>query len=413
VEVTNPEKIPQVGVGSKAGAGGTLPWAPGLESPHPPSPGEMTPVLPPRGPHLTDASAPALADGPIPVGVLGATGSVGQRMVGLLEGHPWFRVAYVTGSERSRGLPYREAARWAQSRPIPPGVADMEVRATRATDEAPLVLSALDAAVAGPVETAFAQAGALVVSNARNHRMDPAVPLVVPEVNPDHLELLDVQPTRPGGIVTNPNCSTIGLALTLAPLHRSFGVRWLHVVTLQAVSGAGIPGVSSMEILDNVIPFIGGEEEKMERETRKILGTLGEEGLEPASLQVSAQCNRVPVIDGHLACVSVELEDEPEPEEAARVMADFRGRPQGLALPSAPRRPLHVLEAEDAPQPRLHRELEGGMAVPVGRVRDCPLFSLRYVLLSHNTLRGAAGGALLTAELAVAEGRVPGRRGAT
>ncbi len=360
---------------------------------------------------MPEDAARTPADGRTPVGILGATGSVGQRMVGLLADHPWFRVAYVTGSERSQGLPYREAARWAQSSPIPPAVAHMEVRATRVTGEAPLVLSALDASVAGPVETAFAQAGVLVVSNARSHRMDPDVPLIVPEVNPDHLGLLEAQSAQPGGIITNPNCSTIGLALTLAPLHRTFGVRRLHVVTLQAVSGAGIPGVSSMEILDNVIPFIAGEEEKLERETRKILGQLSNGEVEPASVQVSAHCNRVPVIDGHLACVSVELEGDPKPEAAAEVMAAFRGRPQGLGLPSAPRRPLHLLPQEDAPQPRLHRDLEGGMAVPVGRIRDCPLLTLRYVLLSHNTLRGAAGGSLLTAELALAEGWVPGRRG--
>jgi len=358
---------------------------------------------------------------PIPVGVLGATGSVGQRMLLLLEGHPWFRVAYLTASDRSAGLPYREAVRWAQTAPIPDEVAQMEVEATPGGGEspdldvlsrrAPLALSALDAGVAGNAESALATAGILVVSNARNHRMDPGVPLLIPEVNPDHLALLDGQKWAPGGIVTNPNCSTIGLALTLKPLHDAFGVKRVCVVTLQAVSGAGLPGVPAMQILDNVIPFISGEEEKLEREPLKILGTLGSEGVAPAGMVISAQCNRVPVVDGHLCCVSVDLELDASPEEAAEVLAAFRGLPQELKLPSAPRHPILVLPDPDGPQPRLHRDLEGGMTVTVGRIRPCPVMSLRYVLLSHNTVRGAAGGAILAAELALARGRVAGGPG--
>jgi len=368
------------------------------------------------------------SDGRIPVGVLGATGSVGQRMIRLLEDHPWFRIGFLAASERSAGLTYREAVRWVQDGPIPEEAAGMTVLAAgdgppvgygapsgdassppHAEAEAGpvgLVLSALDASVAGEVEQAFADAGTLVVSNARNHRMRPDVPLIVPEVNPGHLALLERQPTAPGGIVTNPNCSTIGLVLALHPLELAFGVRSVNVVTMQAVSGAGVPGVSSMEILDNVIPYIGGEEEKLERETGKILGRLGAGGIEAAGVTVSAQCNRVPVVDGHLLCVSVGLDREATPDEVAAVMADYRGRPQQLDLPSAPRRPLHVLTGQADPQPRLHRNLERGMAVAVGRIRPCPLLSLRFVVLSHNTLRGAAGGALLAAELAVAEGRV-------
>lgn len=351
----------------------------------------------------------------IPLGVLGATGSVGQRMVRLLAGHPWFRIAYLAASERSAGRAYREAVRWVQDGPIPREVADLEVRPTleggslpASADEAPIVLSALDPVVAGRAESAYAARGLLVVSNARNHRMDPDVPLLIPEVNPGHLELLDRQSTAPGGLVTNPNCSSIGLALSLKPLHDAFGVREVHVVTLQAVSGAGVPGISSMEILDNVVPFISGEEEKLERECLKVLGVLGDDGLDPAEVAVSAQCNRVPVVDGHLECVSVGFERTPEPEEAARALAGFRGRSQALGLPSAPRRPIHVLEGEADPQPRLHRGLERGMAISVGRIRPCPLLGLRYVVLSHNTVRGAAGGALLAAELATAHGRVPG-----
>jgi aspartate-semialdehyde dehydrogenase len=331
---------------------------------------------------------------------------VGPRMVRLLDGHPWFRVAFLGASSRSAGRPYREAVNWVQDGPIPAEIAEMEVREVEPGPEAPLVLSALDSSVAGEVERRFADAGALVVSNARNHRMDPDVPLLIPEVNDDHLALLDVQ--SGGGIVTNPNCSTIGLALSLKPLHDAFGIRSVNVVTLQAVSGGGIPGVASMEILDNVVPYIPGEEEKLERETGKILGTLSAGSVAPAPIQISAQCNRVPVIDGHLECVSVGLAKDASPEEAARVMAGFRGATQELNLPSAPRRPIHVLTGEADPQPRLHRDLDRGMAVSVGRIRRCALLSLRFVLLSHNTIRGAAGGAILGAELVVARGRLKG-----
>lgn len=350
-------------------------------------------------------------DDRIPVGVLGATGSVGQRFIGLLADHPWFRVTAVTASERSEGRRYAEAVRWAQTDPIPAEVAQLPVLPTEVGPEVPIVFSALDASVAGPVETAFAEAGVLVVSNAKSHRMDPEVPLLVPEVNPSHLDLLDAQGfPEGGGIVTNPNCSTIGLVVPLHVLHREFGVRRVNVVTLQAISGAGIPGVSSMEILDNVVPYIGGEEEKLERETHKILGDLGSSGIEPADITVSAQCTRVPVLDGHLEMVSVGLDGAPSPDQIREVLAAYRGQPQELGLPTAPAAPIHVMDAEDHPQPRLHRDLEGGMAVSVGRIRPCPLLTTRMAVLSHNTIRGAAGGALLCAELALAQGRVAGVR---
>lgn len=342
----------------------------------------------------------------IPVGVLGATGTVGQRFVSLLEGHPWFRLEALAASERSAGRPYREAVRWMQDTPIPEAAADRIVQATEPPlDGVPLVFSALDSGVAGPVEEAFAQAGHLVVSNARNHRMEPDVPLLVPEVNPEHLALLDRQATE-GGIVTNPNCSTIGLTLALAPLDRAFGLRRVHTTTLQAVSGSGLPGISSLEILDNVVPHIGGEEEKMESESLKILGSLAGDGsrVESRSLEVGAQCTRVPVVDGHTQCVSVELDAPVTPDEAARALREFRARPQRLGLPTAPRFPVHVLDGPDHPQPRLHRDLERGMAVAVGRLRSCPILELRFVTVSHNTVRGAAGGALLGGELAVAGG---------
>jgi len=342
----------------------------------------------------------------IPVAVLGATGSVGQRFVSLLARHPWFRIHALTASERSAGVPYRQAARWVQQVPIPPEVAEMVVAETRPPIGPRVIFSALDAAVAGPVEAELADRGHLVISNARNHRMDPTVPLLVPEVNPDHLGLLARQ-RREGGIITNPNCSTIGLTMALRPIHDAFGIRSVRVVTLQAVSGAGIPGVSSMEIVDNVIPHISGEEEKLETETLKILGTLGGGGVVPAAIRVAAQCNRVPVVDGHTACVWVELERDWSPAEVREALEGFVGDPQRRALPSAPARPIVVVTGEDHPQPRLHRDAGGGMGVSVGRLRRSAMGELTFVTVSHNTIRGAAGGAILCGELALDMGLVP------
>lgn len=344
----------------------------------------------------------------IPVAVLGATGSVGQRFVELLASHPWFRLAEVCASERSAGRPYREAVRWMQGVPLPKAAGDLLVEACVPPVRSTLVFSALDSGVAGPVEEAFAAAGHLVVSNARNHRMHPRVPLLVPEVNPDHLALLPAQPWAPGGIITNPNCSTIGLTLALKPLQDAFGIRSVRVVTMQAVSGAGIPGVSSMEIVDNLVPFIAGEEEKVETEPRKILGRLDGEGVAPADLILSAQCNRVPVLDGHTGCVWVALRREPSPGEILEAWRGFSGEPQRLGLPSAPDPVVVHLEGDAVPQPRLHRGLGGGMAVSVGRLRPAPGGEFTFVTLSHNTIRGAAGGAILCGELALARGLVPG-----
>jgi len=363
-----------------------------------------------------EPSAPA---GKIPVAVLGATGSVGQRFLTLLADHPWFEVVRLTASDRSAGRPYREAVSWVQAAPKSERIAGMDLLPTEAAAVAgcPLVFSALDAAVAGPVEAELAAAGHLVVTNAGSHRMDPDVPLVVPEVNPDHLEVAAGQIARGvGAILANPNCSTIGLALALKPLADAFGLERVHVVTMQAVSGAGLPGVASMQILDNVIPWIAGEEEKVESETRKILGRLrahGESGIGgwfvDHPVEVSAQCNRVPVVDGHTACVSVGLGRRVAIDEVRAAWEGFAGEPQRLRLPSAPARPIHFLDRPDAPQPRLHRDLEGGMAASVERLRPCPLLGFRFVTLSHNTVRGAAGGALLLAELAVAKGLLTGR----
>lgn len=341
---------------------------------------------------------------PIPVAILGATGSVGQRFVELLTNHPWFEIGALCASERSAGRPYREAVHWIQSTPLPKTAGAMLVQPCDPHPALPLHFSALDASVAGPIEEACARAGSVVVSNAKSHRMDPDVPLVVPEVNPDHLELLERQEFGGGAILTNPNCSTIGLVLALQPLVRSFGVERVHVVTLQALSGAGLPGVPSLGILDNAIPWIEGEEEKMEAETRRILGRLENGRVHPAELTVSAACNRVPVLDGHTECVSLSLGRRAEASELIEAWRGFRAEPQELGLPSAPARPTIYLDQPDAPQPRLHRGLERGMAAVIGRLRPCPILDWKFTALSHNTLRGAAGGAILLAELLVARG---------
>ena len=342
---------------------------------------------------------------PIPVGVLGATGMVGQRFILQLDGHPWFRIAWLGASERSAGRVYADATRWVQDRPMPESVAGMVVQTAEVSADSPeVVFSAMDASVAGGIERTFARGGHFVVSNSSNHRLDADVPLVIPEVNPDHMELIAHQRRErgwPGAIVTNPNCSTITLTLALAPL-RPFGIRRVLVTTLQAVSGAGYPGVSSVDILGNVVPFIGGEEEKLAVETCKLLGERREGRVEPAAVSVSAHCNRVPTVDGHLVCASVDLETRPSPDEAREAMAGFRGKPQALGLPTAPRRPVQVVEGADRPQPRRDVMAGRGMAVTVGRVRECPLLGLKFAALGHNTIRGAAGASVLNAELLMA-----------
>ena len=343
------------------------------------------------------------ADRRIPVVILGATGAVGQRFVQLLDGHPWFRVAGLAASERSAGQPYAKAARWFLPEPMPEWARGMEVVPCRPGVDARLAFSGLDASVAGGIEEEFARAGCAVVSNSRNHRMDPEVPLLVPEVNADHLELVETQKRRwrgGGFIVTNPNCSTVGLALSVAPLHRAFGIKRLVVATLQAISGAGYPGVASLDILDNIIPYIGSEEEKMESETLKILGTP--KG--PAAFGVSAHCHRVHVSDGHTLAVSVETEQRATAEEATRVLGEFRSSLAPLGLPSLPERPIEVRDEPDRPQPRHDRMAGKGMTISVGRVRPCPVLGLKYVALVHNTIRGAAGAAILNAELLKARG---------
>jgi len=343
----------------------------------------------------------------IPVAVLGATGAVGQRFVSLLAEHPWFEIEALVASPRSAGRPYGEACTWMQEGTLPPELAALEVASTEEAPSCRLVFSALGAEVAGPLETRLAEAGHFVVSNARSHRMDRDVPLIVPEVNPDHLKLVEAQ-SWDGALVTNPNCSTIGLVLALKPLADAFGLRRVQVVTLQALSGAGLDGPSAYAMTDNLVPVIPGEEGKLERETGKILGRLEAAAIAPYEARVSAQCTRVAVLEGHTECISVELAREVGSEEVAGVLAGFRAEPQELGLPSAPEKPIEVLADEDRPQPRLDRERGDGMTVTVGRVRPCGVLHHKLVALSHNTLRGAAGGSILVAELAVARGLVEG-----
>jgi len=342
------------------------------------------------------------------VGILGATGTVGQRMITLLSGHPWFRITALAASERSAGRPYGEAVTWALDEDIPEAVRGMSVSACEPGLDCDLVLSGLDAAVAGPIEQAFAAAGYGVISNAKNHRMEDDVPLVIPEVNADHIGLIDVQRRNRGWekgfIVTNPNCSTIGLVMALKPLADAFGVEKVLVTTMQALSGAGYPGVPSIDILDNVIPFIGGEEGKIETESLKLLGSLSGERIESAEAVVSAQCNRVQVRDGHLECVSVTLGKDVSREEIITAWRSFRPPVMDDGLPSAPDPVIIYREEDNRPQPRRDRDAGNGMAATVGRLRPCPILGWKFVVLSHNTVRGAAGAAIENAELLVRRG---------
>lgn len=342
----------------------------------------------------------------IPVGILGATGMVGQEFVSFLRGHPWFDLVWLGASDRSAGQRYHEAATWRLGGETPAYARDLMVNRAEPDGAPKLIFSAMDASVAGEIEKTFAAAGHTIVSNSRNHRMDPDVPLLVPEINPDHLKLLPQQKDArgwKGQIVTNPNCSTAVLVMALAPL-RKFGIRRVMVTTMQALSGAGYPGVASMDANANVIPYIGGEEDKLESEPRKILGSLAATIIEPLAAKISAACNRVPVVDGHLLSVSVEFENKPSREEILSAYQGWRGVPQQKGLPSAPPCPVIYLPQADRPQPRRDVERENGMAVFIGRLRDCPVFDFKFVALGHNTVRGAAGAAVLNAELMKTEG---------
>ena len=343
----------------------------------------------------------------ISVGILGATGIVGQRFVQMLEHHPWFDVAWLAASDRSEAKPYIESARWRLKTPIPAAVAHMRVSPAQPDNAPKIIFAALDAAIATELEPRFAEAGCAVITNSSALRMQKDVPLVVPEVNPDHIKLLECQAWRRhsgGFVVTNPNCSAIGLVMALAPLEQRFGIETVMAVTMQAVSGAGYPGVASLDILGNVIPYISKEEEKMEEETRKLLGRLAGSAIVPADFAMSAQCNRVAVEDGHMESVSVKFKKKARPEEIIAAWNEFRSVPQELHLPSAPEQPVKYSAVTDRPQPRLDADCGHGMTATVGRLRPCGVLDWKFTVLSHNVIRGAAGAALLNAELLKAQG---------
>ena len=331
---------------------------------------------------------------------------VGQQLIALLAKHPWFKVTWLGASERSQGKAYRDAAAWRLPTAAPDDVSTRVVEQAAPGNAPRLVFSSLDSSVAGEIEGAFANAGHVVISNSKNYRMDAVVPLMIPEVNADHLKLLDTQAAArgwKGRIVTNPNCSTIALTLALAPL-RQFGIRTVMVTTLQAISGAGYPGVASWDILGNVIPFIDGEEGKIESETQKILGTRAGGAIAPHPMVVSASTTRVPVHNGHTVSTSVKLDQKVTPDAVINAFNSFRGRPQELKLPSAPPQPIVYLTEANRPQPALDVNRDGGMTVTVGRLRACPVLDYKFFALGHNTIRGAAGAAILNAELMHQEG---------
>jgi aspartate-semialdehyde dehydrogenase len=346
----------------------------------------------------------------IPIGILGATGVVGQRFIQMLEAHPWFEVAWLAASDRSAGQTYGDAVRWRLKTPIPDRVRKLTVSNAGPEGAPRVIFAALDAGIARELEPQFAAAGCAVVSNSSAFRMQQNVPLVIPEVNADHLALIEKQCWRKdsgGYIVTNPNCSAIGLVVALAPLHRKFGIESLFVTTMQAVSGAGYPGVASLDILGNVIPYIAKEEEKMEEETRKLLGRLDGDHVEDASFSMTAHCNRVAVEDGHTESVSVKLKQKAAAEEIIAAFNQFRSTPQELKLPLAPEQPIVYDDAPDRPQPRFDVDRGNGMTVSVGRLRPCGVLDYKFTVLSHNTIRGAAGAALLNAELLKVKGLLP------
>jgi aspartate-semialdehyde dehydrogenase len=356
---------------------------------------------------MTPTPLPANRKAKWPVAILGATGAVGQMFVRLLADHPWFEIAELAASERSAGKKYGEVTRWLEGS-TPPSIQNRRVIACDpGVVSAPIVFSALDAVVAGEVETAFAKAGKFVLSNAKNFRMEPDVPLVIPEVNGDHLALIECQRQRRGwrgAIVTNANCSATVAAVALAPLHQRFGIKQLFLSTMQAVSGAGYPGVPSLDILGNVIPYIAEEEPKLERELLKLLGTYADGEVTSAAFKVSAHTNRVPVEHGHTICMTIGFDEKPSPESAIEAMKAWQGLPSTAGLPTRPKQPLVVSDALDRPQPKRDVNAGGGMTVTVGRVRRDAVLDLRMVALGHNTVRGAAGGSVLNAELLATNG---------
>lgn len=348
-----------------------------------------------------------MSDNRIPVAILGATGNVGQRFIQLLEHHPWFRVAELVASERSAGKKYEDATVWRLGADMPDSVRNLTVLDYSADLQSVIAFSGLPSEVAGEIEGRLAASGVAVVSNTATHRMEPDVPLIIPEVNADHLAAIKTQQANRGWkgfITTNSNCSVMHLVLTLKPLQDAFGLEKVLVTTMQAVSGAGYPGVPSLDMIDNVVPYIGSEEEKMETEAMKMLGGFADGTFQNANFVLSAHCNRVPVRDGHTETASIQLGRDASVAEVIEAFETFRGLPQQLELPSAPKRPVVVRREENRPQPILDRDTERGMASVVGRIRPCPVLGLKYVLLGHNTVRGAAGAGILNAELLKAQG---------
>ena len=343
-----------------------------------------------------------------PIGILCATGMVGQRYIQLLENHPWFEVAWLAASDRSSGKTYGEAAKWRLDTPLPERIAKMTVSAAEPEGAPKIIFSSIDSGIAKELEPKFAAAGCAVLSNSSAFRMTPNVPLVIPEINAEHLHLIEEQPWRKesgGYLVTNPNCSTIGLVMALKPIEERFGIEKIFVTTMQAVSGAGYPGVPSMDILDNVVPYIGSEEEKMEEETLKLLGKLEGHGVQPLAARITAHCNRVAVVDGHTECVSIQLRKKASKEEILAAWAEYKPLAE-KNLPFAPLQPVQFSALPDRPQPRLDRNREKGMAVTTGRLRPCNLLDWKFVVLSHNTVRGAAGATILNAELLASLGKL-------
>ncbi len=344
------------------------------------------------------------------VGILGATGTVGQRLVHMLRNHPYFEVTALAASDRSEGKRFADVCSWKLPYEMPDAVKDIRVYGCKPPLDCDLVFASLPSDIALEAEVAFAAAGYPVISNSSAFRMHEDVPLVVTEINPDHLDLIPEQKKNrgytSGFMLTNPNCTTIGLVMALAPLHQRFGLDAVMMTSMQAISGAGYPGVASMDIIDNVMPFISGEEEKAEMEPQKILGKFTGTKIEAAPFKVSAQCNRVPVQDGHLESVRVKLSRQTTVEEVANALASFKGLPQELKLPTAPARPVIVRTEKDRPQTRLDRDAENGMATVIGRISKDTIFDFKFTLISHNTIRGAAGAALLNAELLVAKGLI-------
>ncbi len=347
-----------------------------------------------------------------PIGILGATGMVGQRFIQLLESHPWFEIVWLAASDRSSGKPYGEAAKWRLDTPLPERIAKMTVSPAEPAGAPKIIFAALDAAIARELEPKFANAGCAVVSNSSAYRMAPNVPLVIPEINAEHLHLIEEQPSRResgGYMVTNPNCSTIGLVMALKPIEERFDIEQIFVTTMQAISGAGYPGVPSMDILDNVIPYIGGEEEKMEAETLKLLGKLEGHAVTPLAARITAHCNRVAVVDGHTESVSIKLGSKlgraVTREDILAAWAEFKPL-AGQGLPTAPEQPIEWVPQPDRPQPRLDRNRGNGMAATVGRLRPCGVLDWKFTALSHNTIRGAAGAAILNAELLASLGKL-------